>query len=61
MENKMYVIREVAEELRIAYRSVQRYIANKRINAVMIGNKWMISEKELNYIKKNGLREPNKL
>ena len=58
MENKMYVIREVAKELRVTYRSMQRYIADKKINAVKIGNKWMISQRELNYIKKNGLREP---
>ena len=58
MENKMYVISEVAKELRVTYRSMQRYIADKKINAVKIGNKWMISQRELNYIKKNGLREP---
>lgn len=58
MENKMYVISEVAKELRVTYRSIQRYIADKKINAVKIGNKWMISQRELNYIKKNGLREP---
>lgn len=54
----MYVISEVAKELRVTYRSMQRYIADKKINAVKIGNKWMISQRELNYIKKNGLREP---
>ena len=58
MANKMYVISEVAKEQRVTYRSMQRYIADKKINAVKIGNKWMISQRELNYIKKNGLREP---
>lgn len=53
---KMYIIDEVSKELRTSYRSIQRYIYHKQIIAHKIGNKWQISETELNYIKENGLR-----
>lgn len=53
---KLYLISEVAREINCTYRTMQRYIADKRIKAVKIGNKWQITEDELKFIKENGLR-----
>mgnify|MGYP005780355313 CR=1 FL=1 len=53
---KLYLIGEVAREINCTYRTMQRYIADKRIKAVKIGNKWQITEDELKFIKENGLR-----
>ena len=53
---KLYLIGDVAREINCTYRTMQRYIADKRIKAVKIGNKWQITEDELKFIKENGLR-----
>lgn len=53
---KLYLIGEVAKEINCTYRTMQRYIADKRIKAVKIGNKWQVTEEELKFIKENGLR-----
>lgn len=53
---KLYLIGEVAREINCTYRTMQRYIADKRIKAVKIGNKWQITEDELKFVKENGLR-----
>ena len=53
---KLYLIKEVANELNCSYRTVQAYIYDKKIKAIKIGGKWQVSQEELDYIKKNGLR-----
>lgn len=52
----MLLIKDVAKELKCSTRTVQTYIYNKKIKAVKIGNKWQVSQEEIDYIKENGLR-----
>ena len=46
MTEKFLTIEEVAEKLGLNYKTIFRYIHNKRIKATKIG-RWRISEKDL--------------
>lgn len=56
---KMLLIKDTAKELKCSTRTIQSYIYDNKIKAVKIGNKWQISQEEIDYIKKNGLRKVN--
>lgn len=55
----MLLIKDTAKELKCSTRTIQSYIYDNKIKAVKIGNKWQISQEEIDYIKKNGLRKVN--
>lgn len=50
----MYTIEQVAEILHLSYRGTLRLVKQKRINAVKVGKQWLISEEELDRVKKEG-------
>ena len=56
---KTYLIEEVAKELKCTERTVYTYLTQGKIKGVKIGNKWQVTEEEVNYIKLNGLRTNN--
>jgi len=47
-------IEQVAEYLKLSYRGVLLLIKAKRINAVKVGKRWLITDEELERIKKMG-------
>lgn len=53
----MLLIKEAAQKLKCSTRTIQSYISSGKIKAVKIGNKWQISEEEIQYILRNGLRQ----
>jgi len=50
----MYEIKDVAKELHLSYRGVLNMIKQGRITAVKIGKRYLVSEQELERIKKVG-------
>ncbi len=60
MEEKMYTFQEVADALKASRGSVYRWREAGRIKAVKIGQAYLVAEKELDYIKANGLRPATK-
>lgn len=43
----LYSLDEVAKLIGMTHRTVWQYVKDKKIAAVMVGNKWMIAEKDL--------------
>ena len=52
----MFYVKEVAKILNVHFRTVHLWIKQRKIKAVQIGRKYLISEEEVEYIKTNGLR-----
>lgn len=52
----MLMIDEVAQKLHCSTKIIYKYLKEGKIKGVKIGNKWQVSEKELDYILENGLR-----
>jgi len=44
---QLYLLKEVADILRLSQRTLYTYIKEKRIKATKIGNKWKITEEDL--------------
>lgn len=53
----MKKVEEVAEMLGVTIRTIYNWIKGGRIKASHIGKRWYISQDEVDYIIKNGLRE----
>lgn len=43
----LYSLEEVAKLIGMTHRTVWQYVKDKKLDAVMVGNKWMIAEKTL--------------
>jgi len=56
----MLKVSTVAKELGCGYLTIYRWIKAGKIKAVKIGRFWKIEEKELERIKKEGLRNEEK-
>ena len=52
--SKLFTAREVAKELRLSKPTVLRLIRRQKIKAVMVANKFLIPEEELERIKREG-------
>ena len=50
----MYTVEQIAEMLHMSYRGVLRMIKQSRIKAVKIGKQWLVSEAELERVKREG-------
>lgn len=55
-EITMKKVEEVAEMLGVTIRTIYNWIKGGRIKASHIGKRWYISQDEVDYIIKNGLR-----
>jgi len=64
MTDKYFTIEDAAKKLGLTYKTIFRYIHNKKIAATKIG-RWRIDEKEIeNFIKRNSnlsTKEKNQL
>lgn len=56
IDEKEYSVEETATLLGVTPQTIYLYINEKKMKAVKIGRKWRIAEKEILYIKENGLR-----
>lgn len=56
----MLETKKVANELGVNPKTVWLWIKQGRIKAIRLGKNFKVSEEELDYIKKNGLREKSK-
>lgn len=54
---KLFTIKETAQILNVHWKTIYRWIREKKINAIQIGRAYKISEDEINFIKNNGLRK----
>jgi excisionase family DNA binding protein len=52
----MKTVEEVASYFKVHFRTVYYWIKNGKINAVKVGRRHYITQEEIDYIKKNGLR-----
>lgn len=50
----MYTVQTVADILHMSYRGVLRLIKQGRIKAVKVGKQWLVSELELERVKREG-------
>jgi excisionase family DNA binding protein len=46
--NNIYTVEEVASILKLSKRSIYTYIKDGKLKAKLIGNKWRITEENLN-------------
>lgn len=47
MDNELYTLDEVSERVKLARRTLYRYVRDGRLKAVKIGNQWRVSAKDL--------------
>ena len=52
----MIRVEQLAKELGCSTKTIYNYVNGGKIKAVKIGNKWQVSQEEVDYIKQNGLR-----
>lgn len=52
----MKTVKEVAEIFNVYFRTVHLWIKQGKIKATQVGRKYLISEEEIDFVKKNGLR-----
>lgn len=52
----MIRVEQLAKELECSTKTIYNYVNSGKIKAVKIGNKWQVSQEEVDYIKQNGLR-----
>lgn len=52
----MIRVEQLAKELGCSTKTIYNYVNSGKIKAVKIGNKWQVSQEEIDYIKQNGLR-----
>jgi excisionase family DNA binding protein len=52
----MKTAKEVAEIFNVYHRTVHLWIKQGKMRATKVGKKYQISQEEIDYIKKNGLR-----
>lgn len=57
MKEKLLTIKQTAEIFNKHWKTVYFWVRDGKIQATQIGRAWYVSSAEVNYIKKNGLRE----
>ena len=50
----MFTLKEVAIELRLSYTSTIKFVRQGKIKAVRVGKQWLVSETELERVKREG-------
>lgn len=50
----MYTISQITEILHLSYRGALRLVKQGRIKAVKVGKQWLVSENEIERIKREG-------
>ncbi|MDD3397916.1 MAG: helix-turn-helix domain-containing protein [Clostridia bacterium] len=53
---EFYTIKEVANKLKVHWKTIYRWIQEDKIKATKFGRDWKISQEEIDFIKNNGLR-----
>jgi excisionase family DNA binding protein len=50
----VFTLYEVAEKLRVSYRTVINYVNSGRIKAVKVGRRWLVTAEEMKRVEKEG-------
>ena len=48
VEDTYYTLQEVAEQLKVSYRTVYRWVRSGELSAYQLGQEWRITDKDLN-------------
>jgi excisionase family DNA binding protein len=57
MNERIFTLKEVADQLRVNYRTIYREVHSGRLVAYQVGQQWRISESELrHYLERNSSR-----
>lgn len=55
----MLTVDDASKELKVHYRTIIVWILENKIKAIKIGRQWRISQDEIDFVKKYGLRNNN--
>ena len=55
--DKLYTIKETAQILNVHWKTIYRWIREQKIIATQIGKVYKISESEIDFVQKSGLRK----